>query len=69
MIIYKKFSPPYTVFIHEIDGGTFPTLHHAKDGQIHHTQWSEAEKDLCFSALCESQEPKNRDAWNKAHNL
>lgn len=72
MIIYKKFSPPYTVFVHQVTeetGALFATLHHESGGTIHHNDWNETEQDLCFAALCEAQIPENVEAWNKAHNL
>ncbi len=74
MIVWKKVNPQYQIFVHGVDllaaedGAIFATLY--KDGEfVHHFNWTSEEKDLVFDTLCEAQEPENRTAWNKAHNL
>lgn len=74
MIIYKKFSPPYEVFVHGPDvmsadsGRIFATLHHKAGGQIHSSQWIETEKNLVFCALCEAQDDTIRKEWEAQSN-
>jgi hypothetical protein len=74
MIIWKKTIPHYNVQVHGADilsaddGALFATIW--KDHEfLHHSKWTDEEKDLAFTALCEAQDPDNQKAWAKSHTI